>query len=106
MTASILQQLLALYFSITYSWQLSSSEKSLVGIKNSSIYFKDFTDLDFYNSFVFQFFSFSLTNVCLPRQVCKAHPVLWAANRFVGSETPKHNDFDQFWKLNTISNIF
>ena len=106
MTASILQQLLALYFSITYSWQLSSSEKSLVGIKNSSIYFKGFTDLDFYNSFVFQFFSFSLTNVCLPRQVCKAYPVLWAANRFVGSETPKHNDFDQFWKLNTISNIF
>ena len=31
MTASILQQLLALYFAIIYSWQLSSSEKSLVG---------------------------------------------------------------------------
>ena len=33
MTASILQQLLALYFAITYSWQLSSSEKALVGKK-------------------------------------------------------------------------
>ena len=31
MTAPILQQLLALYFAITYSRQLSSSEKSLVG---------------------------------------------------------------------------
>ena len=30
MSASILQQLLALYFAIIYSWQLSSSEKSLV----------------------------------------------------------------------------
>ena len=33
MTASILQQLLALYFAIIYSWELSSSEKSLVGKK-------------------------------------------------------------------------
>ena len=33
MTTSILQQLLALYFAIIYSWQLSSSEKSLVGKK-------------------------------------------------------------------------
>ena len=30
MTASILQHLLALYFAIIYSWQLSSSEKTLV----------------------------------------------------------------------------
>ena len=33
MTASILQQLLALYFALIYTWQLSSSEKSLVGKK-------------------------------------------------------------------------
>ena len=33
MTASMLQQLLALYFANIYSWQLSSSEKSLVGKK-------------------------------------------------------------------------
>ena len=59
MTASILQQLLALYFiynSYIYlatfkSWEVISLEK------NSSIYLKDFTDLDF---FVFIFFS--LTN--------------------------------------------
>ena len=33
MTASILQQLLALYFAVAYSWQLLSSEKALVGRK-------------------------------------------------------------------------
>ena len=33
MTSSILQQFLALYFAIIYSYQLSSSEKSLVGEK-------------------------------------------------------------------------
>ena len=48
MTASIPQQLLALYFIVIYIRQLSSSERSLVGKKNSSIYFKDFTDLDFF----------------------------------------------------------
>ena len=48
MTTSILQQLLALYFAIIYSWKLPSSEKSLVGEKNSSIYFKDFTDFDLF----------------------------------------------------------
>ena len=47
MIASILQQLLPLYFAIIYNWQLSSSQKSLVE-KKSSIYFKDFTDLDFF----------------------------------------------------------
>ena len=38
--------------------------------------------------------------------VCKAYVILWVTNRFVGSETPKHNAFDQFWKLNSISSIF
>ena len=56
LTASILQQLVALYFAITYSWQLSSSEKSLVGKKNSSIHLKVFADLDFfYTDFFFYF---------------------------------------------------
>ena len=49
MTASILQHLLALYFVITYSWQISSSEKSLAVKKSSSVYLKDFTDLDFFH---------------------------------------------------------
>ena len=31
--------------------------------------------------------------------VCKAYVILWVTNRFVGSETPKHNAFDQFWKF-------
>ena len=33
MTVSILEQLMALYFAIIYSWQILSSEKSLVGKK-------------------------------------------------------------------------
>ena len=37
-----------------------------------------------------------------PCQLCKAYAVLWAARPFVGSETPKHNDFDQFWKFLNI----
>ena len=54
MTASILQQLLSLYFAITYSWQLSSRKKK------SSIYFKDFTDLDFfYTDIFFDFFLYA-----------------------------------------------
>ena len=53
MTASILQQLLDLHFAIIYSWLLSSSEKSLLGKKKSSIYFKDFTDLDFFHFYAF-----------------------------------------------------
>ena len=71
MTAFVLQQLLALYFEIIYSSQLSSFETPLVGKKISSIYLKDFTDLDFFFSF-YSFFSFSLTNACLPCQSRKA----------------------------------
>ena len=49
MDASILQLFLALQFASIYSWELSSSEKSLVGKQNkSSIYLKDFTDSDFF----------------------------------------------------------
>ena len=84
---SILQQLLALYFAIMCSWQLSSSEKSSVKKKDSSISLKVFTDLDLFFTFS-SFFSFSLTNVCLPCQLHIAYAVLWAANRFIGSETP------------------
>ena len=49
---------LALYFAIIYRWQLSRSEKSLVGKKDSSIYDKDFTDLDFFFIFFLFFFHF------------------------------------------------
>ena len=87
MTASILQQLLSLYFAITYSWQLSSRKKK------SSIYFKDFTDLDFFYTDIF--FDFFL--------IRKACAVLYAANHFVGSETPKHDAFNQFWTFRAFS---
>ena len=48
MIASILQQWLALYFATIHIWQRLSSEKTLVEKKNSSIYLKDSTDLDFF----------------------------------------------------------
>ena len=65
-------------------WKVISREK------NSSMYPKDVTYLDFFYTDVF--FHFLLS---------KAYAVLWAAgNRCVGAETPaKHNDFDQFWKF-------
>ena len=71
--------------------------------KKSFIYFKDFTDLDFlfsFFSFSFFFLSISLIDKLLfTLSVRKEYAVLWAANRFVGLETPKHNDFDQSWKF-------
>ena len=58
MTTSILQQLLALYFAIIYSWQLSISGNSLVGEK-IIIYLKDFTNFDFlFFILSFHFFHF------------------------------------------------
>ena len=66
MTASILQQLLALCFAVIYSGQLSSCEKPLVGKKSSSIYLKDFTDLG----------CFFLANACLPCQLGKVYAAL------------------------------
>ena len=59
MTASILQQLLALYFALIYSWQLSSSETSSVGKKIIYI-FKGFYRFRF--TLHKYFFPFSLTN--------------------------------------------
>ena len=89
MTPLNLQQLLALYFAIVYSWLLLSNKKSLVGKKiiHISQGFPFFI-------FILSFFSFSSTNVCLPCQLRKAYVVLRAAKRFVVSETPKHKDFD------------
>ena len=94
MTASILQPLLALYFAIIYSWQVSSCEKSLAG-KKKFIH----TSQGFYISIFLlnrYFFSFSFRNAYLPCRLRKAYAVLGSANRFVGSETLKDNDFDQF----------
>ena len=96
MTASILQQFLALSSGIIYSWQwLLKKWEAISREKNSSIYLKDFTDLDFF----FSLFSFSLSNACFTSSVTQGICCTLSANRFVGSETPKHNDFDQFWKF-------
>ena len=85
LAASILQQLLGLYFTMIYSWQLSSSEKSLSRKKLIHI------SHGFYR-FLLRgyFFNFFLANVCLP---CRLRKVS-GSNHFVGSETLKRNTFD------------
>ena len=45
------------------------------------------------------YFSCFLKNASLPCRLRKAYGVLWPDNHFVGSETPKHNSFDQFRKF-------
>ena len=87
-----------------YSCQLSSSEKSLVG--------KRFIHISqrFYKFLLQYIFLIFLRNVCLPCRLRKTYAILWAVNRFVGSEISKHNAFnlinENFEKLNSISNIF
>ena len=75
-SAFILQQLLALNFAIICSWQLSSSGKSLVREKNSPIYLKDFSDLEFFYTAISFFFSFSLKNAYLPCRLRKTYAKL------------------------------
>ena len=56
------------------------------------------------------FFIYIFFDKWLFTMLLKAYVVLWAANHFVGSETPKHNSFDfideNFKNLNSISNVF
>ena len=61
-------------------WKLIGREKTFIH-KSQGFYRFRFL-------FLFLFFSFSLSNACLPCRLRKAYAVLWAANRFVGSETP------------------
>ena len=61
--------------------------------KNSSVYFKDFTD--FFNNDVF---AFSLTNASLPNRWCKACALRWAVSHAVASEALKRNTFDYIGK--------
>ena len=84
MIASILQQLLALYFAIIYREQLLSSQKSLVRKKSSSMYLTDFADLDFFFSiafhFSFIFFGKYLFTLSVTLSVCftlNSHPFCW-----------------------------
>ena len=75
-----LRKLLALYFAIIYSWQLSSSGKSLVEKKTSYIYFKGFTDLDFfYADISFSIFSYAR------RMLYSEHPTFLLARRHLNS---------------------
>ena len=88
-----------------YTLQLYIAEKSLVGKKFLFI-FQGFYRFRFLLHRYFFFSLFSLTNVCLPYRLSRAYSVPCAPNRCVGSETPKHKTFDQFWNLNSILNIF
>ena len=95
MAASILQQLLALCFAIIYGWQFSGSEKLLVGKQNSSIYFKDFTDLDFLYADIFFIFSYAK---CM---LYSEQPTFLLARRHLNTML-----LTNFKNLNSISNIF
>ena len=63
MTGSILQQLLALYFAIIHSWQLSSSEKSFVWKKNHP-YFQGFYRFRFLLHRFFFIFCYAKCMMC------------------------------------------
>ena len=103
MTASILQQLLGLYFAIIYSWQLSSSEKSLVGKKFIH------TLQEFYRfRFLLHryFLSFSLINACLLCRLRKAYVLPWAFAVLLARRHLHRMLLTNFENLNSISNIF
>ena len=77
------KNLLALYFAIIRSWQLSSSDKPLVAKQNSSIYLKDFTNLDFFFHFFHFLFIFcdkSLFTLSVTQSACcflSSQPYSW-----------------------------
>ena len=109
MIASILQQLLALYFAMIYSWQLSSSEKSLVGKKIICIS-HGFNRFRFLFFIFFIFLSFSMTNVCLlsvyfvgyaKRMLYSEQPTVLLARRHL-----KTMLLINFENVNSILNIF
>ena len=81
MITSILQHLLALYFAIICNWELSSSEKSLVGYSREKKFILFF--FHFFPHFLWQMPDYLVSN----------------AKRLVDSKTPKHNGFEQFWKF-------
>ena len=73
--------------------------------KDSTIYFKDSTDLEFFYTDIC--FSFSLTNACSPYHVRKTYTVLSVANRVVGLDTHLNIMLlSSFENLNFISYIF
>ena len=67
-TEHLWTELLALYFGIIYSWQLSSNQKSIVGEKviHMSKRFYRFTFTYLFIYLFISFFSLLLTNTCLP----------------------------------------
>ena len=104
MTPSILQQLLALYFAITYSWKVSRSEQILVGKKNLSIYLKDFTDLDFFYTDIFFHFLWQMSVYHIgyaTRMLYSKQPTVLLARRHLN--TMRLTNFENW---SSISNIF
>ena len=81
MTASILQQLLGLYFAIIYSWQLSSSENSL-SRKNTFINLMDFTD--FFYADIFLNFLWQMS-VNLSGYAKRLHPTVLLSRRHLNA---------------------
>ena len=103
MTPSILQQLLALYFAVIYRWQLSSSEKSLLEEKKSSIHVKDFTDLHFFCTYNFFHFLWQMSVYLVSyakRKLYSEQPIVLLARRHLNTML-----LTNFQSLNFISNI-
>ena len=108
MTTYILQQLQALYFAIIYSWQLSNSEKSMVGKKNNP-YIPRILQI-----YIFFFFSFFFFFIFFFHFLLQMPVYLFShAKRMLYSEQPllawRHLNtmiLTNFQNLNSISNIF
>ena len=103
MTASILQQLLAIYFAIIYSWQLSSGEKLLVGKKTQPYISRIFADLDFFHKDFFFHFHWEMFVYLVgyaKRILCSEQPTVSLAWRDLSTML-----LTNFENLNSISNI-
>ena len=105
MTASILQQLLALYLAIIYSWQVLSSEEFYSGKKfihiSQAFYRLRFFFFIFF-SFFFIFFDKCLFTLSVTQNVCctkSSQPFCWLGDT-------KTVILTKFENLNFILNIF
>ena len=81
------------------SWELSNSDKLLVPKKNSSIYFRVFTDFDFPYT---DFFFFNFLWAMLVYVIDYTKRMLYSEQPTVLLEKPKHDVFNQFWKFHFL----
>ena len=99
MIASILQHLLALYFAIICNWQLSSSEKSLVGYSREKKFIHVFQGFYRFRFLFFSFFPPIFFDKCLI--TLPATQSVWLTRRPLNTMI-----LTNFENLNSVSNIF